>query len=293
MSDQLPSVSPTGSRGSSKADITQARDRAIRLAKTDTAAALGVADEIEEPWFRAQALAFIARFEEQYGHRAILASARRASLEAEDPYVVVGSAAWWLRAWIERGAPEVACAELPALLGASRKIANPVSRLDALYLVFQAVFDLDPARRAVLEALLAACAAADSWKAGRCQSEVARMRAIERWRHNEGGEADVAHQDAVVPLERTGIRLEPERAYARSASFLVGKRAALYIHVALPGMPPVSRIRRPTGIRRTGAWNCEARPKRRPQRSNTCAFARCARCARTTRRLAAGYSPAP
>lgn len=154
---------------------TEARDRAQQLAKSDTASALALAQEINDPWFRSQALAWIGRFAEGDPYKDILAAARCASWGATDPYEAVGSAAWWLRALIERGAARDALAEVSRLIDTSQRIPNPVSRLDALYLVFQAVFDVDEARRPLLDALLAACASADSWRAARCRSDVAVM----------------------------------------------------------------------------------------------------------------------
>lgn len=167
----------TGYSGGDNRDMTptEARDRAQHLSKSDTATALAVAQEIDDPWFRAQALAWIGRFAEKNGYRDIIAAAQRASWDAKDIYAAVGAAAWWLRALIERGATDDVLAELPRLIDASQQIPNPVSRLDALYLVFQAVFDVEGARRQLLEALLAACASADSWRAGRCRSDVAVM----------------------------------------------------------------------------------------------------------------------
>jgi hypothetical protein len=154
---------------------TEARDLAGVLAKSDTVAALQVAHEIPDAWFRAQALAWISRYAEGESCRAIASSARLASQAAEDPYQTVGSAAWWVRALIERGASESASAEIPALLEAARSIAHPVSRIDALYLLFQAVFEVGPARQLVLDALLEAGAAARSWKAGDRLREAAVM----------------------------------------------------------------------------------------------------------------------
>ncbi len=154
---------------------SHARDLAIGLAKTDPQAALEVARTVEDPWFRAQALAWVGRFAPPQDFRAVLDEARAASFAAADDYKVVGSSAWWMRALIERGETERAALEVEGLLKRSAEIPNPVSRLDALFLLFQAVFARDAARPEVLIALVAASRVARSWKSGDKLREAALM----------------------------------------------------------------------------------------------------------------------
>jgi hypothetical protein len=70
-------------------------------------------------------------------------------------------------------------AEVQGLLAAATENPNPVSRLDALFLLFQSVFNVNAARRLVLDPLVSACRAADSWKGARCLRDVAIMPASE------------------------------------------------------------------------------------------------------------------
>ncbi|HJT13653.1 MAG TPA: hypothetical protein VJ790_13620 [Dongiaceae bacterium] len=62
---------------------TDARDEAIALAKTDTATALVRARAIADPWFRSQAIAWIARFAAAAEVAPILKEARESSQVAE------------------------------------------------------------------------------------------------------------------------------------------------------------------------------------------------------------------
>jgi hypothetical protein len=154
---------------------TQQRDRAMQLAKVDPTAGLAAARGIEDPWFRAQALAWVAHFGPDQDYDNVLAEARAASQSAQDPYAAVGSAAWWIRSMVDRDRPERVLAEVRTILAAAERITNPVSRLEALFLLFQAVFGVNAARASVLEPLISACKAADSWKGHRCLRDLAIM----------------------------------------------------------------------------------------------------------------------
>lgn len=161
-----------------EASPTHAREDAIGLAKTDTAAALERARAIDDPWFRSQALAWIARFAPEAEFKLILSEARESSWAAEDKYKVVGSSAWRIRAMIERDHAPLAEAEVPDLLKCAMDIGHPVSRLEALFLLFESVFTVDSCRRSVLSGLIDACRAANSWKSGDRLCEAAVMLAF-------------------------------------------------------------------------------------------------------------------
>lgn len=144
----------------------QSLRRACQLAKTDPKAALVAARGIDDPWYRTLALAWVARFSDGPGTRKILEEAQGASRSENDRYRVAASGAWWLRAMIELGYRDEALRKLPGLSDVAATIAHPVSRLDALFLLFQAVFDVDRGRKLVLGRLIEAARAAHSWKAG-------------------------------------------------------------------------------------------------------------------------------
>jgi hypothetical protein len=159
--------------------LARERDHATILARTDPHAAAAVAERIDDPWYRAQALAAVVRFSPDRDIKRFFAHARKASEAATDPYLRLGSSAWWLRALVERGRVDEVGREVSALLGIVPTIPNPVNRIDGLFLVLQAVFAVPEARRAVLDALIAAGRAANSWKAGERLRDAALMVAPE------------------------------------------------------------------------------------------------------------------
>lgn len=96
-----------------------------------------------------------------------------AALAAIDAYQTVGSAAWPIRALIERGQETQAAHWLPKLVELSDAIANPVSKLNALLLLWQAAFPaIGTEKNHILDKLVAACHSADSWQAGRAMRDI-------------------------------------------------------------------------------------------------------------------------
>jgi hypothetical protein len=97
----------------------------------------------------------------------------KAAAGAPDPYLTVGASAWPVRALIERGEPAPDAA-VRRLLAVAESIDHPVRRLSALDLLFHAVYPIGGrAKRDTLTALVTACQAANSWRAGRTLVDVA------------------------------------------------------------------------------------------------------------------------
>ncbi len=153
---------------------TTTRDLVTRLATTDNPAALALARTITDVWYRTQALAWVSRFAPEAKFKAIVLESLAACSAADDPYQAVGAAAWSIRVLVERvHSNEVLCL-LPKLLTRAADIANPVSRLDALFLLWQAVFPGGiTVHQQVLEPLVEACQQADSWKSSDTLRQVA------------------------------------------------------------------------------------------------------------------------
>jgi hypothetical protein len=88
--------------------------------------------------------------------------------KAQDPYKVVGSASWPIRALVERGRVERLGPIIESLLFLSSHIQSSASRSEALFLLFHAVF---PAGRSswqsVFKALSAASQPVVHWRQGR------------------------------------------------------------------------------------------------------------------------------
>lgn len=139
----------------------------IKSAQSDNEHALKLARKIDDPWYRTQALAWVARYAPNGKIEKLGREALDSASEQVDPYKVVAASAWPVRALIERDLGEVAEEAIVRLLDLSERIDHPVSRLEALFLLWEAVYLLgDGMRRQVRDKLVAACRAADSWKAG-------------------------------------------------------------------------------------------------------------------------------
>jgi hypothetical protein len=82
-----------------------------------------------------------------------------------DPYRVVASAAWPIRAIVERNRTEVLPSIVPDLLHRAEDIEILASRSEALFLVFQAIFPAGSKHwRPVLDSLRRASASLISWR---------------------------------------------------------------------------------------------------------------------------------
>lgn len=159
---------------------TRERDRAIQAAKTDFPTALQRARAVSEAWFRAQALAWVARFAPEADVEGVANEALTAASGGNDTYHQVAASAWAVRALVERGRSGNAAAAAAKLVSLSDEISNPVSRHDALSLLLQAAWPLDrKVRRVVLDKLVAACQAASSWQSGFTWRDVVLMLAPE------------------------------------------------------------------------------------------------------------------
>lgn len=155
---------------------TSERDVAIRVAKTDSKKALSMARSISEPWFGCQALAGVARSAPDEFVQRIAEEAISAALTATDSYKRVAATAWPLHALIERNQLQQAIRSLPPLLALSAHIENPVSRTDALFLLWQAFFPIQ-GHIALLDVLVESCVG--HWKADYILRQVALILASE------------------------------------------------------------------------------------------------------------------
>jgi hypothetical protein len=149
-------------------NASRARDRAAELAKLDSPGALREARAITEPWYRAQALAFVIRFAPQKEIDEISAEAFEACRSCADAYQHLAAAAWPLAALIERGAFEPVREVLAALLAREGEVQPASSRSEALFTLFQACFDLDAVTREdFVQRLVAAHVDAQHWRSRR------------------------------------------------------------------------------------------------------------------------------
>ncbi len=144
---------------------TEKRDLAAQLAPGDPERALVLARRIKDPWFACQALAWVARYCPEDQFNKIIAESLHMGGKADDPYKIVASAAWPIRAIVERDHSDKLLSFIVELLNRAKEIELMVSRSEALFLVFQALF---PAGREkwfdVLQYLINASIPLISWR---------------------------------------------------------------------------------------------------------------------------------
>lgn len=117
---------------------TRQRDQVRALVHAEPTAAIALARAIQDPWFASQALAWVGRFWPYRDYGIILEESVRAGALSDDPYRVASSAAWSIRAFLERGSPVQAEAILQNALQVARTIPYPGSWAEAVFLLFQA-----------------------------------------------------------------------------------------------------------------------------------------------------------
>lgn len=151
-----------------EAGDVEKRDEAETLAPVYFAAAEAVANEIGSPWYRCQALGWVARFAPDDQVMRLARDALRTSLTTDDPYQQAGASAWPLRALVERGHENYVEEAIPAVLAITNRVESLASRSEALFLLLQAVL---PAKRGcwlpVFDALRAASQPMLHWRQGR------------------------------------------------------------------------------------------------------------------------------
>lgn len=157
-----------------------ARNMAQELARTNPREALRVAKSIADPWYRVQALSWVARFapdeiaDAAFGEIPSTASATR------DAYQSTAVLAWPLRAAFERGRMELATAFRDESAAGIAGIEQMASRAEAIGLLFAAAFPGGPALRGpILAACSGHCPPDGHWRSVRLYRSIAAMLAAE------------------------------------------------------------------------------------------------------------------
>lgn len=113
-----------------------------------------MAEQIDDAWYKVQALAWAARFAPAHSVEAIVASALAYRTDGKDGYQRAAAAAWPLRALIERDLQNVARDYFEKLLPDLATIQPTAGRSEAIFLIYQAVFSLGNEVRESLIALM-------------------------------------------------------------------------------------------------------------------------------------------
>jgi hypothetical protein len=154
---------------------TTQRDRAMSLAKSRSNEALEQARQVDDPWFRAQALAWVARFADS-DVIAISAEAAKAAAEGGDRYQQCAVRAWEIAALAERDYKVEASKRLREALNTAKNVEPAASRSEALFLLLEASARIAPNdAEKVYEMLKNSCRAETHWRCQRALRNGAKM----------------------------------------------------------------------------------------------------------------------
>jgi len=154
---------------------TLQRDQASDLAKTNPIQALAKAKSVTEPWFRAQALSWVARFTDA-DPLPIAKLAAKAASECDDDYKRSAVRAWEIAALSERHFIAAAKKSLSAAVKVAESVQPISSRSEALFLLFQAACSISRDDSIwVLGRLDATCPEDEHWRCRRSRRDAHRV----------------------------------------------------------------------------------------------------------------------
>lgn len=151
------------------------RNRTIGLARTHPGKALLQARATKDPWFRAQALSWVARFWPDNPVK-IAAEAAGAAQVCENDYKKSAVRAWEIAALAERGFMAEARKALAEALALAGVVQPPSSRCDALSLLLDAAFRIGPKEFERVRGIVAgACSPDCHWRCKRTAQHAERL----------------------------------------------------------------------------------------------------------------------
>ncbi|TWT73085.1 hypothetical protein [Allorhodopirellula solitaria] len=154
---------------------TEQRNQAIELAKTDARKALAKARSVSDPWFRAQALSWVARFTDA-DPQPIAAQAANAAAACDDNYKRSAVRSWEIAALAERKCFGQAKIALRDAVRTARQVQPSASRSEALLLLMQAAFVINRDEAVSVSAeLTQCCPIADHWRCKRAITNASQM----------------------------------------------------------------------------------------------------------------------
>jgi len=151
------------------------RDQASQLAKTKPKKALEKARQVSAPWYRAQALSWVARFTDGDPIEIAVQAAKAAS-ECDDDYKRSSVRAWEVAALAERDLLPQAKKALKAAVKLAKNVQPISSRSEALFILMQAAVSIgrDEAVE-VFEDLKSACPEGEHWRCKRAVRDAEKM----------------------------------------------------------------------------------------------------------------------
>lgn len=130
------------------------------------------ARQINDPWFRSQALATVLRYAPVDRIPTLCAEAFSSAQDCKDAYQQVTVSSWIARALIERGEVRRAKPYLTNVLAHVRNTTPSPSEVEALFLLWNAVWIAPSLRQPTFALLLQACERANTWRAGRAMCDI-------------------------------------------------------------------------------------------------------------------------
>lgn len=168
-------IDDLGSKLGLTPERTKQRDQVGKLAKQNPGRALEMAREIRDPWYKAQALSWVARFTHQSPIR-IAAEAARAASEGDNDYAKTAVRAWEVVALAENGHCAEAQKVLRDALKQSQSITPSGSRAKALMLLLHAALRItENDGQLVAKELKCACADHRHWRCKRALRNAERL----------------------------------------------------------------------------------------------------------------------
>ena len=158
-----------------KMSATQQRDQVADLAKRDSQEALAKARSISDPWFRSQALAWVARYTEDDPVK-VACLATKAASECDDEYKRTAVRAWEIAALAEREFVADAKRALREAVKQSKGIMPFASRAEAFTLLLHAAFRIgEEDAKWVADELRNSCGKDSDWRCQRAVRNAAKL----------------------------------------------------------------------------------------------------------------------
>jgi len=143
---------------------TRLRDKACDLAPGNPEEAYKLAETITEPWYKGQALAYVARYCDNAHVTVRAREAMEAFAASSDVYDAVAGAAWPIRALIERDCLGEAGEVLDKALARAASIDKNVRKADAVFHLFEAASIVPEFADSLIDVVVDACMNARSWR---------------------------------------------------------------------------------------------------------------------------------
>ena len=147
---------------------THLRDKVSKLAQTNVKDAYILIKKIEQPWFKAQALSYVARYSNNADVLKVTNEVRKIAYECDDDYKKSSVRAWEIVALAECGFKKESIKSLNEVVELASKIEPLSSRCESLFQLFQASCHIDmKVAEKLYERMKSLCPIEEHWRAKR------------------------------------------------------------------------------------------------------------------------------